>query len=234
MSELQKKIEQVKEVLADAACDFSPVTFANSLGAEDMVLTDLIARFQPDIEMFSLDTGRLPQETYDLMQAVRERYSVPLHIYFPESSQVESYVAQSGVNGFYDSVENRKECCRIRKVQPLKRALVGKKAWLTGMRRDQAVTRGSLAVSSFDADHGLQKFNPLLDWTNAEVWEYLKQNDVPYNKLHDRFYPSIGCAPCTRSVTPGEDIRSGRWWWENPENKECGLHVARITPIKRV
>ncbi|NNM79918.1 MAG: phosphoadenylyl-sulfate reductase [Gallionella sp.] len=234
MSELQKKIEQVKEVLAEAVRDFSPVTFANSLGAEDMVLTDLIARFQPDIEMFSLDTGRLPQETYDLMQAVRERYSVPLHIYFPESSQVESYVAQSGVNGFYDSVENRKECCRIRKVQPLKRALVGKKAWLTGMRRDQAVTRGSLAVSSFDADHGLQKFNPLLDWTNAEVWEYLKQNDVPYNKLHDRFYPSIGCAPCTRSVTPGEDIRSGRWWWENPENKECGLHVARITPIKRV
>ncbi|MBW8077154.1 MAG: phosphoadenylyl-sulfate reductase [Gallionella sp.] len=234
MSELQKKIEQVKEVLAEAVRDFSPVTFANSLGAEDMVLTDLIARFQSDIEMFSLDTGRLPQETYDLMQAVRERYSVPLHIYFPESSQVESYVAQSGVNGFYDSVENRKECCRIRKVQPLKRALVGKKAWLTGMRRDQAVTRGSLAVSSFDADHGLQKFNPLLDWTNAEVWEYLKQNDVPYNKLHDRFYPSIGCAPCTRSVTPGEDIRSGRWWWENPENKECGLHVARITPIKRV
>ncbi len=234
MSELQKKIEQVKEVLVEAVRDFSPVTFANSLGAEDMVLTDLIARFQPDIEMFSLDTGRLPQETYDLMQAVRERYSVPLHIYFPESSQVESYVAQSGVNGFYDSVENRKECCRIRKVQPLKRALVGKKAWLTGMRRDQAVTRGSLAVSSFDADHGLQKFNPLLDWTNAEVWEYLKQNDVPYNKLHDRFYPSIGCAPCTRSVTPGEDIRSGRWWWENPENKECGLHVARITPIKRV
>ena len=239
MSDLNKKIEQVKDVLADAARDFSPVTFANSLGAEDMVLTDLIAKnFMdkngPDIAMFSLDTGRLPQETYDLMQAVRERYSVPLQIYFPDSAQVENFVAQNGVNGFYDSVENRKECCRIRKVQPLKRALAGKKAWITGMRRDQAVTRGGLAVSSFDADHGLQKFNPLLDWTNAEVWEYIKQNDVPYNKLHDRFYPSIGCAPCTRSVTPGEDIRSGRWWWENPENKECGLHVARITPIKRV
>ena len=234
MNKLKKKIEQVKDVLADAARDFSPVTFANSLGAEDMVLTDLIAKFQPDIAMFSLDTGRLPQETYDLMQALRERYSVPLQIYFPDHAQVENYVAQSGVNGFYDSVENRKECCRIRKVLPLKRALAGKKAWITGMRRDQAVTRGSLEVSSFDADHGLQKFNPLLDWTNAEVWEYIKQNDVPYNKLHDRFYPSIGCAPCTRSVTPGEDIRSGRWWWENPENKECGLHVARITPIKRV
>ena len=234
MSKLQKKIEQVKDVLAEAARDFSPVTFANSLGAEDMVLTDLIAKFQPDIAMFSLDTGRLPQETYDLMQAVRERYSVPLQIYFPDSAQVENFVAQNGVNGFYDSVENRKECCRIRKVQPLKRALAGKKAWITGMRRDQAVTRGGLTVSSFDADHGLQKFNPLLDWSNAEVWEYIKQNDVPYNKLHDHFYPSIGCAPCTRSVTPGEDIRSGRWWWENPENKECGLHVTRITPIKRV
>ncbi|NNM70625.1 MAG: phosphoadenylyl-sulfate reductase [Gallionella sp.] len=232
MRKLQQKIELVKDVLADAARDFSPVTFANSLGAEDMVLTDLIAKFQPDIAMFSLDTGRLPQETYDLMQTVRERYSVPLQIYFPDSAQVEGFVAQNGVNGFYDSVENRKECCRIRKVQPLKRALAGQQAWLTGMRRDQAVTRGGLAVSSFDADHGLQKFNPLLDWNNAEVWEYIKQNDVPYNKLHDRFYPSIGCAPCTRSVTPGEDIRSGRWWWENPENKECGLHVARITPIK--
>ncbi len=233
MSELSSKIEQVKEVLATAAREFGPATFANSLGAEDMVLTDLIAKFQPDIVMFSLDTGRLPQETYDLMQTLRERYSVPLHLYFPDATQVEDYVARQGVNGFYDSVENRKACCHIRKVAPLKRALQGKKAWLTGMRRDQAVTRGNLAVSAFDADHGLHKFNPLLDWSNAEVWQYLKQNDVPYNKLHDRFFPSIGCAPCTRSVTPGEDIRSGRWWWENPENKECGLHVGKVTPIKR-
>lgn len=237
MSALQQKIEQVKEVLAAAVRDYSPVTFANSLGAEDMVLTDLIAKNFIEkngqgIEMFSLDTGRLPQETYDLMQAVRARYNVPLKIYFPDSVLVEEYVAHYGVNGFYDSVELRKRCCHIRKVEPLKRALTGKKAWITGMRRDQAVTRGTLEVSSFDADHGLQKINPLLDWTNAEVWEYIKQNDVPYNKLHDRFYPSIGCAPCTRSVTPGEDIRSGRWWWENPENKECGLHVAS-TPLKR-
>jgi phosphoadenosine phosphosulfate reductase len=232
VSELLKKIEQVKQVLADVVRDFAPVTFANSLGAEDMVLTDLIAKHQPSITMFSLDTGRLPQETYDLMQAVRERYSVPLNIYFPDNTQVESYVAKNGVNGFYDSIESRKSCCHIRKVEPLRRALSGKKAWITGMRRDQAVTRGGLEVSSFDADHGMQKINPLLDWSNAEVWEYLKQNNVPYNKLHDRFYPSIGCAPCTRSVTPGEDIRSGRWWWENPENKECGLHVGKITPIK--
>jgi phosphoadenosine phosphosulfate reductase len=232
VSDLQQKIEQVKVVLSEAARNYAPVTFANSLGAEDMVLTDMIAKHQPDIEMFSLDTGRLPQETYDLMQEVRKRYNAPLKIYFPDSVLVEEYVALNGVNGFYDSVELRKRCCHIRKVEPLKRALAGKKAWLTGMRRDQAVTRGSLEVSSFDADHGLQKFNPLLDWTNAEVWEYIKQNDVPYNKLHDRFYPSIGCAPCTRSVTPGEDIRSGRWWWENADGKECGLHLSS-SPLKR-
>ncbi|HXU93040.1 MAG TPA: phosphoadenylyl-sulfate reductase [Gallionella sp.] len=230
MSALQQKIEQTVAVLRQAAQDFAPVAFANSLGAEDMVLTDLIAKNGLNIEMFSLDTGRLPQETYDLMQEMRKRYSVPLKIYFPDSVLVEEYAAQYGVNAFYDSVELRKSCCHIRKVEPLKRALAGKKAWITGMRRDQAVTRGGLEVSSFDADHGMQKFNPLLDWTNAEVWEYIKANDVPYNKLHDRFYPSIGCAPCTRSVTPGEDIRSGRWWWENPENKECGLHVASHIP----
>jgi phosphoadenosine phosphosulfate reductase len=166
------------------------------------------------------------------MQAVRERYSVPLQIYFPDSSQVEDFVARNGVNGFYDSVENRKACCNVRKVQPLKRALAGKKAWITGMRREQAVTRGSLEVSSFDADHGLQKFNPLLDWTDAEVWEYIKANDVPYNALHDQFYPSIGCAPCTRAITPGEDIRAGRWWWEDPQNKECGLHVGKSSTLK--
>ena len=231
MSQLQQKIEQVIAVLAEASRDFAPVAFANSLGAEDMVLTDLIAKHQPDIEMFSLDTGRLPQETYDLMQEVRKRYTVPLKIYSPDNKLIEEYVALSGVNGFYDNVEFRKRCCYIRKVEPLNRALSGKKAWLTGMRRDQAVTRGGLEMSSFDADHGLQKFNPLLEWTNAEVWEYIKQNEIPYNKLHDHFYPSIGCAPCTRSVTPGEDIRSGRWWWENPENKECGLHLSSI-PLK--
>lgn len=230
MSDLQTKIAQTIAVLQQAAREFAPVTFANSLGAEDMVLTDLIAKNQPDISLFSLDTGRLPQETYDLMQKVRERYSVPLQVFYPDAAQVETYVAQHGVNGFYDSVENRKSCCNVRKVQPLKRALAGKKAWITGMRREQAVTRGSLEVSSFDADHGLQKFNPLMDWTDAEVWEYIKANDVPYNALHDQFYPSIGCAPCTRAITPGEDIRAGRWWWENLENKECGLHVASRIP----
>jgi len=234
MSTLQVKIDQTVAVLKQAAREYFPVTFANSLGAEDMVLTDLIAKHQPDIGMFSLDTGRLPQETYDLMQTVRLRYSVPLHVYFPSSALVESFVLKHGVNGFYESVENRKACCHARKVEPLKRALAGKKAWITGMRREQAVTRGSLEVSALDLDHGLHKFNPLLDWTNEEVWEYIKANDVPYNALHDQFYPSIGCAPCTRAITPGEDIRAGRWWWEDPQNKECGLHVGKAMPLKHI
>ena len=226
MSDLQKKIDQAIAVLHQAAREFSPVVFANSLGAEDMVLTDLIAKHQPNIAMFSLDTGRLPKETYDLIQEVGQQYAIPLHVYFPDSKLVEEYVGQHGINGFYDSVESRKACCFVRKVEPLRRALKGKGAWITGMRRDQAVTRGTLEVSAFDADNGLQKFNPLLDWSNKDVWAYIRKYDVPYNKLHDQFYPSLGCAPCTRSITPGEEIRAGRWWWENPENKECGLHVS--------
>ncbi|NBQ69582.1 MAG: phosphoadenylyl-sulfate reductase [Nitrosomonadaceae bacterium] len=232
MSDLQQRIEQVVAVLTETIRDFAPVTFANSLGAEDMVLTDIIDRYQLDIDMFSLDTGRLPQETYDLMQVVRERYKTPLRIYFPNVKQVEAYVAEHGVNGFYDSIELRKACCHIRKVEPLRRALQGKRAWITGIRSEQASTRSNLKVSAYDMDNRMQKINPLLEWSNAEVWEYLKHYDVPYNKLHDKFYPSIGCAPCTRAITPGEDIRSGRWWWEAPETKECGLHSGKVVPIK--
>lgn len=232
MSELQHMVEEVVAILTEAVRDYSPVVFANSLGAEDMVLTDLINRHELNVEMFSLDTGRLPQETYDLMQTVRTRYRIPLRIYFPDVKQIEEYVAQNGVNGFYESVELRKRCCHIRKVEPLRRALHGKRAWITGIRRDQAATRSNLAMSAYDMEHQMQKYNPLLEWSNAQVWQYIKQNDVPYNKLHDQFYPSIGCAPCTRAVTPGEDIRAGRWWWETPENKECGLHVGKAVPIK--
>jgi len=228
---MQQKIDRVVAVLQQALRGYSPVCFANSLGAEDMVLTDLIAKYRLDISIFSLDTGRLPQETYELMQEVRRHYSVSLQVYFPESVRVEEYVAQRGINGFYDSVENRKGCCFVRKVEPLRRALAERGAWITGMRRDQAVTRGTIEVSAYDADFGLQKFNPLLDWTNKEVWAYIRQHDVPYNKLHDRFYPSLGCAPCTRSISPGEDIRAGRWWWERPENKECGLHTSHIPQV---
>jgi phosphoadenosine phosphosulfate reductase len=225
MSTLQEKTAATIAILKRAASEHASVVFANSLGAEDMVLTDLIARHQPDIQMFSLDTGRLPKETYDLIAEVGKRYAIQLKVYFPDSKLTEEYVEKYGINGFYDSVESRKACCFARKVEPLRRALKGKDAWITGMRRDQAVTRGTLEVSSFDADNGLQKINPLLDWTNNEVWAYIREHDVPYNRLHDQFYPSIGCAPCTRSITVGEDIRAGRWWWENPENKECGLHV---------
>lgn len=225
-TELDSKIAATLAVLRQAAREFAPVVFANSLGAEDMVLTDLIAKHQPEIELFSLDTGRLPKETYDLIQEMGQHYAIPLKVYFPDRKLVEEYVGKSGINGFYDNVESRKACCFVRKVEPLRRALKGKGAWITGMRRDQAVTRGTLEVSSFDTDNGLQKFNPLLDWSNNDVWTYIRKYDVPYNKLHDQFYPSIGCAPCTRSISPGEDVRAGRWWWEDPKSKECGLHVS--------
>ncbi|HZX31316.1 MAG TPA: phosphoadenylyl-sulfate reductase [Rhodocyclaceae bacterium] len=219
------KTDLAHALLADIAANWSPATFANSLGAEDMVLTDLIVKSKLPIEIFSLDTGRLPLETYDLMAKVQEHYGLKLKVYFPQSQGVENFVRENGINAFYDSVELRKGCCYVRKVEPLKRALASKKAWITGLRAQQAATRVGLPVREFDEGNGLEKFNPLADWTEKEVWTYIKQNNVPYNALHDKFYPSIGCAPCTRAVTPGEDIRSGRWWWENPESKECGLHV---------
>jgi phosphoadenosine phosphosulfate reductase len=223
---LDDKIAATVAVLREATEQYQNVCFANSLGAEDMVLTDLIARHELNIAPFSLDTGRLPAETYTLIEALGKRYALPLKLYFPNHDLVEEYVTRHGINGFYNSVEERKGCCFVRKVEPLRRALKGKDAWITGMRRDQAVTRGSLAVSAFDDSMGLQKFNPLLDWTTAEVWQYIRAHDVPYNQLHNQFYPSIGCAPCTRAISAGEDIRAGRWWWESAEHKECGLHLA--------
>ena len=229
---LDKKIADTLLLLEKAVREYSPVTFANSLGAEDMVLTDLISKYQPNIDMFSLDTGRLPQETYALMHTVRTLYAVPLVVYSPDAGDLEIYVAEHGVNGFYESVQNRKSCCHVRKVRPLRRALVGAGGWITGMRREQAVTREQLEAIGYDTDNGLWKFNPLLDWSSDDVWSYIKTNNVPYNKLHDEFYPSIGCAPCTRAVTAGEDVRAGRWWWEDPQYKECGLHVGKsVLPI---
>ena len=228
---MQHRIDWTVAVLQQAVRGFSPVCFANSLGAEDMVLTDIIARNRLDIEMFSLDTGRLPQETYNLMHNIENYYDIRLNVFFPDYGLVEKYIASNGVNGFYESGQARKDCCFVRKVEPLRRALRGKKAWITGLRRDQAVTRGTLEISAYDADHGLQKFSPLLKWTNKDVWAYIRLHDVPYNKLHDQFFPSLGCAPCTRSVTPGEDIRAGRWWWEDPMSKECGLHVSQPSNV---
>jgi len=203
------------------------VTFANSFGAEDMVLTDLILAERLPIEIFSLDTGRLPAETYTLMGEVEKRYSTTLKVFFPDASAVEQYVRTQGINAFYDSVELRKACCGVRKVEPLRRALAGKKAWITGLRAAQSTTRTELAPREFDAGNGLEKFNPLFDWSEEQVWAYIRIHELPYNALHDQFYPSIGCAPCTRSIAVGEDVRAGRWWWENPESKECGLHVKK-------
>ena len=224
---LATKIEHANALLHQAQLEHAPVVFANSFGAEDMVLTDLIAKHHPGIEVFTLDTGRLPEETYELMENVVDRYKIPLKVYFPERAAMENYIAHSGPNAFYDSVALRKDCCRIRKVEPLKRALAGKGGWITGLRREQAPTRRDLAESEFDPDQGLQKLSPLLSWTEPEVWAYLREHHVPYNALHDKGYPSIGCAPCTRAIVAGEDIRAGRWWWENPETKECGLHLRQ-------
>ena len=219
------KTAAAQALLADIAANWSPVTFANSLGAEDMVLTDLIVKSGLPIEIFSLDTGRLPLETYDLMAAVDAHYGLKLKVYFPQSEAVETYVRANGINAFYESIELRKGCCYMRKVEPLQRALAGKKAWITGLRAQQAATRTGLPSREYDEGNQLEKFNPLADWSEKEVWTYIKQNAVPYNALHDKFYPSIGCAPCTRAISLGEDVRSGRWWWESPELKECGLHV---------
>ena len=205
---------------------YAPAAFSTSFGAEDMVLTDLIAKHAPWIEIFTLDTGRLPEETYRLMQETLNRYSLPIKIYFPEDLAVEHYVQAHGPNAFYESQALRKACCHMRKVEPLRRALQGKRAWLTGMRQAQSPSRQSLAVHQWDEIHALHKFNPLAAWHNDEVWDYIRQFEVPYNRLHDQGYPSIGCAPCTRAISPDQDIRAGRWWWEGADTKECGLHIV--------
>lgn len=220
-----EKSKAVITLLKSASEEFKQITFANSYGAEDMVLTDIIVKNALAIEIFSLDTGRLPTETYTLMGEVEKKYDTKPVVFFPKNEAVEDYVRNKGINAFYDSIELRKACCFVRKVEPLKRALANKQAWVTGMRAEQAATRTSLAIREFDDGNQLEKFNPLSDWTEQEVWAYIQLNNVPYNALHDQFYPSIGCAPCTRAVAMGEDVRAGRWWWEDPDSKECGLHV---------
>jgi phosphoadenosine phosphosulfate reductase len=221
------KRAQVLALLQAASSEFKAITFANSYGAEDMVLTDIIMKESLPIEIFSLDTGRLPAETYTLMGEVENTYHTKPVVFFPKHEAVEQYVRTQGINAFYESIELRKACCHMRKVEPLQRALTGKQAWVTGMRAEQAATRASLPTREFDAGNKLEKFNPLSDWTEKEVWAYIRMFEVPYNALHDQFYPSIGCAPCTRAVAMGEDVRAGRWWWEDPQNKECGLHVKK-------
>jgi len=227
-NDLRDKVQRAEALLKRVESDYAPAALANSFGAEDMVLTDLIVRLAPGIGIFTLDTGRLNEETHALNERVRSHYKRQIDTYFPDATAVESFVKEQGINGFYQSTDARKLCCRIRKVEPLKRALSDKKAWITGLRRAQSPTRANLGDQEYDADNGLEKFNPLIEWSESEVWEYIKVFGVPYNALHDKHYPSIGCAPCTRAIAAGEDIRAGRWWWENPETKECGLHAPKV------
>lgn len=231
---LDARVAATRAILADAvarhgnghADDQASLVMASSLGAEDMVLTDLILRERLPIRIFTLDTGRLHEQTLRVLARISDTYGQDVRVYFPSAGDVESLVAAQGINGFYQSVDARKACCRVRKVLPLARALTGRQAWITGLRREQSPTRAELRAEAWDADHGIAKWSPLADWNEAEVWAYLRAHKVPYNALHDQGFLSIGCAPCTRAVQPGEDARAGRWWWEHPETKECGLHVA--------
>lgn len=216
---------KAREALSLAAELFAgKICFATSLGAEDQVILHMIATEGLPIRIFTLDTGRLFPETYDLLEKSCLRYKVPIEIYFPDYQEVEKMVNERGINLFYDSIENRKLCCSVRKTKPLQRALAGMELWITGLRREQALTRHEAALFEWDAVNNLYKLNPLIDWTTQQVWDYIHQQGIPYNLLHDKGFPSIGCQPCTRAVMPGEDIRAGRWWWENPDSKECGLH----------
>ncbi len=223
-----------EEILAWASDHFGAdkIALASSLGAEDQVLTDMILKVVPTATIFTLDTGRLPQETWTCLKETEHRYGFKYRVYTPDPEAVRKMVEEKGPDLFYDSIENRKRCCHVRKVEPLRRALQGFKAWICGLRREQSVTRMDLDMIEWDGENGLYKINPLIDWTSKQVWDYIHAHHVPYNKLHDQGYPSIGCAPCTRAIKSGEDIRAGRWWWENPEQKECGLHFKDGKTVK--
>jgi phosphoadenosine phosphosulfate reductase len=200
------------------------IALASSLGMEDQVLTDMMLKIDRKARIFSIDTGRLFPETCSLIDKTGMHYNIRLDIYFPRHEPVEAYVKQHGINGFYESVEKRKACCHARKIEPLSRALSTLDAWVCGLRQEQSVTRTGVRAVEWDETNRLIKINPLAHWTEQDVRDYIRENHVPYNKLHDRGFPSIGCQPCTRAVAAGEDIRAGRWWWENPEHRECGLH----------
>ena len=227
-------IEKVNEVYAAASAeevvrDFlnrfgDRVALASSLGLEDQVLTDMILRARPGTRVFTLDTGRLFPETYHLIDRTNKRYGIKINLFFPDYTLVQEMVREEGINLFRDSIEKREKCCRTRKLEPLQRAFAGLEAWVCGLRREQSVTRRESRLVEWDAANQLYKLNPLINWSASEVRTYIDEHRVPYNKLHDEGYPSIGCEPCTRAVEPGEDPRAGRWWWESPMHKECGLH----------
>ncbi len=226
-SELNTRFQELSsgKFLQNLSTEFSDkIRFATSLGAEDQVITHMLASGGIPIDIFTLDTGRMFYESYELIDKVQSRYGINIKIVFPDAGDVEKMVNEKGLNLFYHSIENRKQCCGIRKIKPLQKALQGMSAWITGLRREQSPTRTDLQLVEWDAGNQLIKANPLLNWTEDEVWDYIKKHKIPYNTLHDKGFPSIGCQPCTRAVLPGEDIRSGRWWWEDPKTKECGLH----------
>lgn len=200
------------------------IALSSSLSIEDQTLTDIIVTQDKNTRIFTLDTGRLFPETYQLIEKTNMTYGIKIEVFFPDYHEVQRMVREEGINLFYNSVESRHRCCQIRKLEPLKRAFQGLDVWICGLRREQSITRQDMQVVEWDEMHQLIKVNPLISWTEQQVWEYIKMHSVPYNKLHDRGYPSIGCEPCTRAVQPGEDVRSGRWWWESPDHRECGLH----------
>jgi phosphoadenosine phosphosulfate reductase len=223
VAQLQNATPQA--IITWAIANYPQIGLASSFGAEDVVLIDMLAQIKPGAYVFTLDTGRLPTQTYDVMAAIAKKYpQLQIKTMFPDTESVQNMVQKYGINLFYDSVENRKMCCHIRKVEPLERALIGLDAWITGLRRDQTNNRQEMQVVELDAGRGIAKINPLINWSNEQVWTYIRDRNLPYNALHDQNYPSIGCAPCTRAIAPNEDLRAGRWWWELSD-QECGLHV---------
>ncbi len=216
-----------EEILSFFLKDFDgEIGFSTSLGAEDQVITHMIADIDKSTPIFTLDTGRLFQETYELLYITENKYNIKITVYFPHSKQVEKMVNENGINLFYESVEKRKHCCFIRKTEPLKRAMHDLDAWICGLRRDQLASRQNSTIVEWDELHNILKINPLIYWTEKQVWDYIKNNNIPYNRLHDKGFPSIGCQPCTRAIKSGEGIRAGRWWWEMEGHKECGLHQS--------
>lgn len=227
---LRERAEASIALLRTAAAEYKNVCYANSLGAESVVLTDLIWGSVPEIEIFSVDTGRLFPETYDLIDRLQHHYGRTLRMYYPNAENLEDWVGANGINGFRDGIEQRRGCCVVRKVEPFRRAVTGRGAWVTGIRRGQSASRAMASPVEWDGEYGLHKVSPLLDWSEAQIWEYIRKKRLPYNRLHDSGFPSIGCAPCTRAVESGEDARAGRWWWERGDSRECGLHPRRKAP----
>lgn len=227
IQQLNESLKTPQEVLKWSLENLHPrLAMASSFGAEDVVVIDMLMKINPKARIFTLDTGRLNQETYDVMDAIRKKYNVNLEVMFPDQNEVEQMVRVNGLNLFYDSVGNRKLCCGIRKVHPLNRILSTLDGWITGLRADQTEVRSSANKIEFDEQHnGIIKINPIIEWTWEQTWDYIKKHDIPYNKLHDKGFPSIGCEPCTRAIKSGEPLRAGRWWWESDSQKECGLHA---------